>query len=81
MLINYDAKPADSIYYVGCCILQELQNEIELDVLFRLTKLMYNENLTYTDFILALDFLFIMDKLNIKDLGGVIFVHKNDEDQ
>lgn len=76
MLINKDARPADSIYYVACCIIEELKglNQVFVDDGYYLIKGKYNKSLKYTDYLLALNFLFLIEKVAIKE-GRLNYVH------
>lgn len=76
MLIDKDAKPADNIYYIACCIIEELKeiNKVFLDKGYSIVKEKYNPALKYTDYILALNFLYLIEKINLKE-GRVNYVY------
>ncbi|WP_430098301.1 ABC-three component system middle component 6 [Peribacillus simplex] len=76
MLINKDARPADSIYYIACCIIEELKglNTVFVDDGYYIIKEQYNKSLKYTDYHLALNFLFLIEKIVFKE-GRLNYVH------
>jgi hypothetical protein len=76
MLINKDAKPADSVYYIACCIIEELKKRkwMIIDEGFQIIKGNYNKSLKYTDYLLALHFLYLIERIILKE-GGLYFVH------
>lgn len=71
MLINKDGKPIDSIYFISCCILEELGKEenISIEELYILVVNKYNEELKYMDYSLSLNFLFLIDKIELYKEG------------
>lgn len=75
ILINLDAKPSDSIYYISACILEELGNTGNVGKLFDVIQSTYNTTLMYHDYLLSLNFLFLLNKIEI-DEGGDLVVHK-----
>lgn len=78
ILINLDAKPNDSIYFIAGCILEESTGIFQPDMLFKIVKNKYNKSLTYFDYMLALDFLFLLDKIFINK-GGISIVHRKND--
>ncbi|STD27410.1 ABC-three component system middle component 6 [Enterococcus mundtii] len=79
VLINLDAKPNDSIYFIAGCVLEESADSFQLDILFEIVKNKYNKSLTYHDYMLALNFLFLLDKVFING-GGTLIVHRKNGD-
>ncbi|WP_407371122.1 ABC-three component system middle component 6 [Carnobacterium sp.] len=75
ILINLDAKPNDSIYYISACILEEVEKTSNVEKLFNIMQSTYNETLTYHDYMLSLNFLFLLGKLSINERGD-LFVYK-----
>ncbi|HFK1513853.1 ABC-three component system middle component 6 [Bacillus paranthracis] len=76
MLINKDARPADNIYYIACCIIEKIKalNEIYVDEGYYMIKQEYNEFLKYNDYLLALNFLYLIEKITFEE-GRLIYVH------
>jgi hypothetical protein len=76
MLINKDANPADNIYYIACCILEEVKGltKVLIDECYYTVMKKYNKSLKYTDYLLALNFLFLIEKINFKE-GGLSYVY------
>ncbi len=75
ILINLDAKPNDSIYFIAGCIIEESNDFFQADLVFKIVRNKYNKSLTYSDYMLALNFLFLLDKIFIKE-GGLSIVHR-----
>ncbi|HFK1752607.1 MAG: hypothetical protein M3Z48_00875 [Lactobacillus sp.] len=67
MLINKDGKPVDSIYFIACCILEELRKKevISIEELYLEIVDKYNKKLKYMDYSLSLNFLFLIDKIEL----------------
>lgn len=79
ILINLDAKPNDSVYYISGCVLEEINNSEDIQELFNIIRSKYNETLTYHDYVLSLNFLFLIGKLTINDAGD-LYVYKKISD-
>ncbi|WP_271006490.1 ABC-three component system middle component 6 [Listeria seeligeri] len=78
ILINLDAKPNDSIYYISACVLEEAQNTTNVDKLFNNLQSIYNKSLTYHDYMLSLNFLFLLGKISINERGDLVVYKKSD---
>lgn len=76
ILINLDAKPNDSIYYISACILEEANSTTNVDKLFNTIQSIYNKTLTYRDYMLSLNFLFLLDKISIDERGDLVVYKK-----
>ncbi|SFE26281.1 hypothetical protein SAMN05428981_104222 [Bacillus sp. OV194] len=76
MLINKDVHPADTIYYIACCILEELKEikMVKVDDGYRIIKQIYNPILKYSDYILALNFLFLIERISLNE-GNLNYVY------
>ncbi|MFZ4854509.1 ABC-three component system middle component 6 [Enterococcus entomosocium] len=79
ILINLDAKPNDSIYYISACVLEEAQNTTNVDKLFSNVQSIYNKSLTYHDYMLSLNFLFLLDKISINERGDLVVYKKSND--
>lgn len=69
MIVDKDANPEETIYYIACCVLEIIKRKdyIDLDQLHRDISTNFNINLAYNNFISALDFLYLIEKLKIKN--------------
>lgn len=76
ILINLDAKPNDSIYYISACILEEANDTTNVDKLFNTVQSIYNKTLTYHDYMLSLNFLFLLGKILIDERGDLVVYKK-----
>ncbi|MDD2518711.1 MAG: hypothetical protein PHG18_02355 [Bacilli bacterium] len=73
MIVNRNAKPRETIYYVSACVLKEIKVEHKIgniELLYEKTKSKYKLNIKYNTFIHSLDFLFLINKIDF--LGGEI---------
>ncbi|WP_376698823.1 ABC-three component system middle component 6 [Listeria immobilis] len=65
MLINKDAKPKDTVLYISACVLDIASKRcLKVDNLYQKVKEIYNIDIDYPTFLLALYFLFLLEKVN-----------------
>lgn len=65
LLINKDAKPKDTVLYISACVLNIAGKQcFKVDTLYQKVKEIYNTDIDYPTFLLALDFLFLLGKVN-----------------
>ncbi len=68
IIINKDAKPRDTVYYISCCAFGALKRHgsVDLKRLYEIVKNSYDLiDLNYTSFQLSVNFLFLVNKIEL----------------
>lgn len=78
IIVNKNAKPKNTIYYISACILSELKlkkNISDLEVFYNDVCLKYNLDIKHDNFIYALDFLYLIKKVDYNSKEEFIYVN------
>lgn len=81
VIIDFDSKPNNTIFYYSGCIIYIMKNEgylvNDLEGIFENVKKRFNSKITRDKFLLTLNYLFLIDKIVLSEDGGIQLCSSN----